>query len=146
MKTKPRIVIALDYGKARVGVAISDDLGMLAHPRPALDAENRKVLLASIASRAREESATHVLVGLPLEMGGAMGPSAQRCITFAQAVADVTGLEVELVDERLTTVEAQRKLGAAGRAKKDQKAYIDGASAAVMLQAWLDKGVDRGDG
>ena len=145
MKAKPRIVVALDFGKARVGLAISDELGMLAHPRPALDAENRKVLLAAIVALATEEQATFVLVGLPLEMGGAVGPSAQRAISFAQSVADATGLEVELVDERLTTVEAKRKLGAAGRAKKDQKAYIDGASAAVMLQAWLDKGVDRSD-
>lgn len=143
-KRKRRAVIALDYGKARVGVAVTDDLGLLAHPRPVLDASNRKALLARIAEVAKEEDAGRVLVGLPLEMSGAMGPSAERAARFAQAVADATGLDVELVDERLSTVEATRRLreadgdeGPGGGAKK--KARVDSASATVLLQAWVDR-------
>ncbi len=131
--------MALDFGKARVGVAISDELGVLAHPRPALDASDRKTLLTEITRIAKEESVTRVLVGLPLEMAGGVGPAAQRAMSFAQSVANATGLEVELLDERLTTAEAQKKLGAAGRAKKQQKKHIDGAAASVLLQAWLDR-------
>lgn len=139
MDSIPSVVMALDFGKARVGVAVSDELGVLAHPRKALDASNRKALLAEIVRIAEEETVKRILVGLPLEMAGAMGPSAQRAMSFAQAVANATGLEVELVDERLTTAEAQKKLGAAGRAKKEQRSVIDGAAASVLLQAWLDK-------
>lgn len=142
-RSKARPVIALDYGKARVGLAVTDDLGVLAHPRPVLDASNRKALLAAIASTAKEIGAGRVLVGLPLEMSGGMGPSAERVARFAQAVADATGLDVELVDERLTTVEATRRLreadgdeGPGGTAKK--KSRVDSASATVLLQAWLD--------
>ncbi len=136
-------MIALDFGKARVGVAVTDELGVLAHPRAALDGTNRKALLAAIAEIATTERAGRVLVGLPLEMSGAAGPSAQRAARFAQAVADATGIEVELVDERLTTVEATRRLaeadgdeGPGGGARK--KPRIDSASATVLLQAWLD--------
>ena len=136
-------VIAIDYGKARVGVAVSDELGALAHPRPALDGANRKALLAAIRDLAVEERADRVLCGLPLDMSGAMGPAAARVMRFAQALADATGLEVELVDERLTTVEATRRLaeadgdeGPGGTAKKRPR--VDSASATVLLQAWLD--------
>jgi putative Holliday junction resolvase len=131
--------MALDFGKARVGVAVSDELGVLAHPRPALDGADRKALLADIVRLTKEESVARVLVGLPLEMAGGVGPSAQRVLSFAQAVANATGLEVELVDERLTTTEAQRKLTSAGKAKKDQRKHIDGAAASVLLQSWLDR-------
>lgn len=137
-------MIALDYGKSRVGVAVTDDLGVLAHPRPPLDGSNRKPLLAAIAALAREVKAARVLIGLPLEMSGASGPAAQRVVRFAQAVADATGLEVELLDERLTTVEATRRLaeadgdeGPGGGARK--KPRIDSASATVLLQAWLNR-------
>lgn len=140
---KRRAVLALDYGKVRVGVAVTDDLGVLAHPRPALDGTNRKALLAAIAGIATTERVGRVLVGLPLEMTGAAGPSAQRAARFAQAVADATGVDVELVDERLTTVEATRRLaeadgdeGPVGGARK--KSRVDSASATVLLQAWLD--------
>lgn len=131
----PRPVIALDPGKVRVGVALSDELGMLAHPRPAFDGRDRKKLLAAIAALAREERAGRVLVGLPLDMRGTAGPAAKKAISFARAVADATGLEVELVDERLTTVEAARRLGEAG----SDRTRIDAAAATVLLQAWLDK-------
>jgi putative Holliday junction resolvase len=135
-KAKKRAVLALDPGKARVGVAVSDELGILAHPRPPLDASDRKKLLAAIAEIAKEENVGRVLVGLPLDMSGATGPSAKRAMTFAQAVADATGLDVELVDERLTTVEAARRLK---EAEADKAKKIDGAAAALLLQAWLER-------
>jgi putative Holliday junction resolvase len=79
-------------------------------------------------------------VGLPLELDGTRGPAAKRAIAFASDVANATGLEVELVDERLSTVEASRRLDEAGRTKgKGRTQQIDGAAAAVLLQAWLDR-------
>src|SRR5438309_1595693 len=96
--------IALDLGAARCGVAMDDELGKLAHPRPNLAARDRKALLASLAALAKTESAARFVVGLPLEMSGREGRAAERVRTFAQELADATGLDVELVDERLSTV------------------------------------------
>jgi len=130
-------VAAIDLGKARVGLAVTDELGLMAHPRPALDGRNRKALLATLAELAREEGITRFLLGLPLEMTGAEGSAARGAREFAAALADASGLPVELVDERLTTVEASRKLRAGGTRSREQKARIDGAAAAVILESWL---------
>src|SRR5262245_41777913 len=128
MPARPR-VCAVDLGKVRVGVAVSDELGAMAHPRPALDGTNRKALLAALAALAAEEGIARFLVGLPVEMSGAHGPAAERAHKFAVALANATGREVELADERLTTVEAARRLGEAGTRKRAQKAHIDSAAA-----------------
>jgi len=129
---------AIDLGKARVGVAVADELGLFAHPRPLIDGRDRKALLAALAALAREEGIQRFLVGLPLEMNGAEGPAARRAASFAQALADATGVEVELVDERLSTVEASRRLREGGVDARRGKPRVDGAAAAVILQAWLD--------
>lgn len=131
-------VLAINLGKARVGVAVADDLGLMAHARPSLDGKSRKPLLAALAALAREEQVQRFLVGLPLEMSGAEGSAARRALAFAQELADATGVEVEMVDERLSTVEASRRLHDGGVKARAQKGRIDGASAAVILQAWLD--------
>jgi len=131
-------VAALDYGKARVGVAVSDELGMLAHPRPPLDGSDRKKLLAACAKLAKSEGVTRFLVGLPLSMSGEAGVVAKRAIRFCQQLADATGVEVELIDERLTSVQAERHLTDAGASKAEIKQRVDGAAAAIILQQWLD--------
>lgn len=131
-------VAAVNLGKARAGVAVADELGLFAHARPFLDAQSRRKLLEALAELAREEALTRFLVGLPLEMTGREGPAAVRARAFAQELADASGLAVELVDERLSTVEAARKLRDGGTRAKAGKTRIDGASAAVVLQAWLD--------
>ncbi|WP_433926106.1 Holliday junction resolvase RuvX [Sorangium cellulosum] len=136
-KAKTRAA-AIDLGKARVGVAVTDELGLYAHPRPLLDGRNRKALLEALAALARDEGLTRFLVGLPLEMNGDEGPAARRAVAFAQALADATGVEVELLDERLTTVEAARRLRDGGISARKSKERVDGAAAALLLQAWLD--------
>ncbi|MFO0757016.1 MAG: Holliday junction resolvase RuvX [Byssovorax sp.] len=132
-------VAAIDLGKARVGVAVSDELGLLAHPRPHLDGKSRKVLLDALRDLAREDKITRFLVGYPLEMSGHEGAAARRAMEFAQQLADATGIEVELCDERLTTTEASRRLREGGTSAREGKGRVDGAAAAVMLQAWLDR-------
>ena len=131
-------VVAIDLGKARVGVAVSDELGLLAHPRPYLDGKSRKPLLAALVAMARDESVQRFLLGLPLEMTGEHGPAARRVLAFAQELADATGVEIELVDERLTTVEAAQQLRASGVGAREGKGLVDGVTAAVILQSWLD--------
>jgi putative Holliday junction resolvase len=133
----PRVA-AIDLGKARVGVAVADELGLYAHARPNLDGKDRKALLSALVELARSEGIRRFLVGLPLEMHGERGPAAERAIRFATDLANAAGLEVEMVDERLTTVEAARGLRAGGVAGKKLRERIDGAAAAVLLQAWLD--------
>ena len=90
-------VAAIDLGKARVGLAVTDELGLMAHPRPALDGRNRKALLASLAAFAQEEGVVRFLVGLPLEMTGAEGSAARGAREFAAALADASGVTVELL-------------------------------------------------
>lgn len=137
-------VCAVDLGKVRVGIAVSDELLVLAHPRRALDGSNRNALLAALSALAEEEGITRFVVGYPVEMAGGHGAAAERAHKFALALKSATGREVELVDERLTTVEASRRLSEAGKQKKAQKKAIDSAAAAVLLQAWLDAKSARG--
>ena len=131
-------VAAIDLGKARVGLAVPDELGMMAHARPPLEGRNRKALLAELVLFARQEGIERFVVGLPLELDGSGGPAARRAAAFAQELADASGLDVELVDERLTTVEATRQLRASGVSSREAKGRIDGVAATVILQAWLD--------
>ncbi len=137
-ETKQARAAAIDYGRARIGVAVADELGMMAHPRAFVPAKPPARALRLIANQLRSEFVTHILVGLPRNMDGTEGLSARRARKFAEELAHVSKLPVELVDERLTTVSAQGLLRAAGKNARDSKSRIDSASAAVMLQAWLD--------
>jgi len=129
---------AIDLGKTRVGLAISDELGLMAHPRPHLPGKDPGRLVDALARFAEDEEVTVFLVGLPVNLNGREGPPAARARRFAERLAKRTGRAVELVDERLTTVEAQRRLGEQGLSERQTRGRIDSASAAVLLQAWLD--------
>ena len=129
---------ALDLGGARVGVAIDDELGSMAHPRGVLDGRDRPKLLRDLAKLAEDEGLARFVVGLPLDMKGGEGEAARKARGLAQEIADATGLDVELLDERLTTVQARRSLEASEVFGRKQKARIDEASATAILQAWLD--------
>ena len=128
----------MDLGGARVGVAIDDELGSMAHPRGVLDARDRRKLLADLARLAEDEGIARFVVGLPLDMKGGEGDAARKARGLAQEIADATGRDVELLDERLTTVQARRALEASEVFGHKQKARIDEASATAILQAWLD--------
>jgi putative Holliday junction resolvase len=130
--------IGLDLGGMRCGVAIDDELGHLAHPRPNLAAKDRKALVVELAAYAKEEGARRFVIGLPLEMSGEEGRAAERVRTFAQHLADASGLEVVLWDERLSTVEASGALRRAGLDAREQKTVIDAAAAVTILQSYLD--------
>lgn len=130
--------MAIDLGKVRAGVAVSDELGAMAHSRGFVEAKSRKVLVKRIAAMATEDAIDRLLVGLPLEMTGEEGPAAHRALAFAQELADATGLDVEMVDERLSTVEATQQLRASGINAREGKEMVDGVAASVILQRWLD--------
>lgn len=131
-------VAAIDFGKVRVGLAVCDELGALAHPRPHLDARNLKALLLALTQIARDEPLERFLVGLPRSLDGREGAPARRARKFAELLGKTTGLPVDMVDEWLTTREAQARLHAQGLDAKKSRDRIDSASAAVLLQSWLD--------
>ena len=132
-------VAAIDLGKVRVGVAVSDDLGLLAHPRAPLSAKSPKELVSELRKMAHAEGIERFLVGLPLDRMGLEGREARRARRFAQRLSDETGKLVELVDERLSTVQAARRLRDRGVSAKRGRGKIDGEAAAVILQTWLDR-------
>lgn len=134
----PPRTAALDLGASRVGLAVADELGWLAHPRPFLDGKNRKVLLQRLRELVAEEHIEHFLVGLPRTLDGKEGAAARRARQFADELARVTGCSVELIDERLSTVEAQTRLREQGLDSRQSRTRIDSAAAAVLLQSWLD--------
>jgi putative Holliday junction resolvase len=132
-------VAAIDLGKVRVGLAISDELGLMAHARAPLPGRDVRKLVSELRALATREGIGRFLVGLPLDREGGEGLAATRARRFAQALADATGREVELVDERLTTVEATRRLREGGVSARRSRPLVDGVAAAVILQAWLDR-------
>lgn len=136
--TASRRICALDLGAARVGVALSDELGMMAHPRGVLAARPRPKLLEALKELVAAENIGRIVVGFPLDMRGTEGEAARRAREIAQQIADATECDVELFDERLTTVQAQRALTASEVFGQKAKDRIDEASAVEILQAWLD--------
>ncbi len=130
--------MALDLGRVRIGVAIDDELGSMAHPRGTLDASNRPRMLEELRALALASNVSRIVVGLPLDMRGGEGDAARGARTMAQAIADATGLDVELWDERMTTQVAQRALATSEVRGKKARARIDEAAAVAILQSWLE--------
>jgi putative pre-16S rRNA nuclease len=134
----PWRTLGLDLGKARIGVAIDDGLRAMAHPRGTLDAKDRRAMLVALKALAEAEDVGRIVVGLPLDMRGGEGEAARSARATAQAIADATGLLVELWDERLTTRAAKRALDASEVRGRKARARIDEAAAVAILQSWLD--------
>jgi putative Holliday junction resolvase len=130
---------AIDFGAVRVGLAVADDLGLLAHPRPFLDGRKPEALLLKLKELQQSEQLEVFVVGLPRELSGREGPAAKRVRAFAEKLATATPAKVELYDEWLSTREAAGRLRAQGLNAKAQKGRIDSAAAAILLQSWLDR-------
>lgn len=130
-------VLALDPGTRRIGVARSDPGGVIAHPYGTLDATAAD-LDDRLRALARESGAERIVVGLPVGMNGSEGRAAEAARAFARRVEEATGLPVDLHDERLTTVSAERVLLEAGLRRERRRAVRDRVAAAVLLQSYLD--------
>jgi len=131
------LVLALDPGSKRIGVALSDPHGSFAFAQPAVEVRTDGGHLAAVAALATERRVERVLVGLPLKLDGGEGPAAKAAREFAAAVGRATNLPVELVDERFTTVQAHRELIGAGRRRRERRTTVDSAAAALLLETWL---------
>lgn len=130
-------VLGIDLGRRRVGVAVSDELGILAVPLTTLtDERTTSDRVRRVIRLAREHGVDRFVVGMPLRMDGSEGPEAVAARAFADRLRDRSARPVDLVDERLSTVEAGRRLQEAGARNRHEK--IDQASAVVILQSWLD--------
>jgi putative Holliday junction resolvase len=130
---------ALDFGTRRVGVAVSDPLGISAQPHSVLDGTDPG-LMGIIGRLAGDLAVERIVVGLPLSLDGNEGPAAVAARRFAAEVAAATGLPVELLDERFTTVSAERVLVEAGLSGRRRRVVRDRVAAAVLLQSYLDGG------
>ena len=129
--------MGLDVGDRRIGVAVSDALGLTAQPVLTLTRTNRKQDLKSIQRLIRRHECVAIVVGNPLYMSGDQSPQAAKAQAFAQMLRNETELPVHLWDERLTTTEAHRHLHAAGRAGSEHKAVVDQVAAVLILESWL---------
>lgn len=131
--------MAVDWGRRRVGVALSDPSRMLATPRPVLPGGNRRKLVEALRTLALAEGVDTVLVGLPLHMDGSEGESAQEARLLGDALARrIPGVAVRFVDERLSTLEAREILASRGERTRKSSGRLDEVAAALLLQAWLD--------
>ena len=133
--------LGLDVGERRIGVALCDELGLLASPLTTVrvgrrDGERRA--LEEIAALARERGVEVVVVGLPTSLRGTEGPQAQAVRAFAERLAPHLTVPIEFWDERFTTAEAERTMIARGLKREQRRARIDAAAAAIMLQDYLD--------
>ncbi|MBZ5726457.1 MAG: Holliday junction resolvase RuvX [Acidobacteriia bacterium] len=138
MTAARRRILALDLGKKRIGLAISDPLGMTAQGLPNLVRTNKRSDLAAIGQLAREREAGLILMGNPINMGGLEGRQSGWVREFAAALEKHTGLPVRLWDERLTSVEAGRVLRSSGISIEKRAAAVDRLSAVILLQSYLD--------
>ena len=133
-------VIGLDLGSARIGVAVTDSGQTVATGVEFVARSgDRGADHRAIAALAAEYDAVGVVVGLPLSMSGATGPAARAVLEEVAQIQAATEVEVDTVDERLTTVAASRGLRASGRKTRDQRGVIDQSAAAVLLQSWVDR-------
>jgi putative holliday junction resolvase len=132
-------ILAIDPGSKRVGLALSDPTATIAQALATVPAEPLRTLAARLAEIARTNEAARIVVGLPRRLDGSRGPEARAAQDLADAIRKESGLPVELVDERLTTVAAERSLIAGGVRRDKRRLTVDRVAATLMLQSHLDR-------
>ena len=137
--TIPRY-LALDVGSKRIGIAVSDELGLTAQPVLTLERRrNPREDLRSIARLCRRYAVSGIVVGNPLKLTGELSSQAAKVQAFAAELGELTGLPIHLWDERLTTHEAHQILYEAGHARQDHGRLVDQVAATLILQSFLDQ-------
>ncbi|PYL09702.1 MAG: Holliday junction resolvase RuvX [Verrucomicrobia bacterium] len=130
-------ILALDFGRTRIGVAISDELRLLAHPLETIPTKAQAAL--RIAEIVRERKIDHVVAGMPRQMNGKMGPAATEVLQFMEKLRAILPCPVVSWDERLTTAAAHRALRDAGKNTRQTRGYVDQVAAQMILQSYLDR-------
>ena len=129
-------IVGLDPGTVRIGVAVSDPLQITAQPHGTLDAGER--LEEQLRDLIEEMDPERIVIGLPLRLDGKEGPAVEAARALAERVAEITGLPVDMHDERFSTVTAERVMVSAGVRRQRRKERRDRVAAAVFLQSYLD--------
>ena len=134
-------ILALDLGDRRIGVALSDPLGILASPLTTIDRStppDTEAAIDAVLALAEQHEAAEILVGIPYLMSGRIGAQARITFDFTQALSERTNIPITHTDERLSSVQADRMLAQSGTSNTRDKGRTDSAAAAVILQAYLD--------
>ncbi|MEP6777097.1 MAG: Holliday junction resolvase RuvX [Chthoniobacterales bacterium] len=137
-------ILGIDFGRARIGVAVSDELGMLAHPVETIPT-SRGNPATRICEIAAEKNVERVVVGLPRHMSGALGDAAAEALAFVEKLRTALPCEVVTWDERLTTVAANRALRDNGQKTRNSRGIVDQVAAQMILQGYLDALQDQRD-
>lgn len=133
-------IMGLDYGEARTGVALSDELGMMAHGLESIEHKgNDKKLLERICEIIKANKVSKIVIGYPLNMNATKGPRVEKTDAFIKKLEKETGLPIEKIDERLTTVAAHKIMTLLGVSAEKKKKIVDTISAEYILQMYLDK-------
>jgi putative holliday junction resolvase len=129
-------ILALDFGRARIGAAISDELRLLAHPLETIPANEQAA--SRVAEIVREKKIDHVVAGIPRQMNGQIGAAATEVLQFVEKLRAILPCPVVTWDERLTTVAAHRALRDVGKKTRETRSYVDQVAAQMILQSYLD--------
>ncbi|MFZ0246540.1 Holliday junction resolvase RuvX [Candidatus Binatus sp.] len=136
-------IAALDLGRRRIGVAVTDAASMGAYPVGVVERRALKKDHEAIAAMLRDRRVSTIVVGLPLNMDGSEGPIALSARKFAASIADALGVTVEMFDERLTSFEARERLADMPARKGARKRGIDALAAVVILEGWMQANPDK---
>jgi len=140
---KPRRILAVDYGRKRIGLALSDELGLTAQPLAVLLRVNRQSDLRRLREICHENGVSHIIVGHPLHMTGEAGEMADEAARFAARLEKTLGIASELVDERLTSWEARQTVAetrsSSGRNSRRKRGALDDVAAAILLRDYLEQ-------
>ena len=137
-------IVGIDYGERRIGLAISDPLGMMAHQLEIITVESDDDAIAQLSKIVEEREADRLVVGLPINMNGTEGPQAESARAFAARLEKELGLPVDMQDERLTTARAERAMLDADMTRKRRGKRRDRMAAQFLLQTYLDINRDKG--
>jgi putative holliday junction resolvase len=137
-KTSPGRVLALDVGLRRIGLAVSDALGITAQGMPTLQRRNKRSDLAALRGVVAKHEVAEVVVGHPLHLSGKEGRQAEKVVAFADDLREHLGIPVHLWDERLTSAQANRVLRETDMSIRRRSEVVDQMAAVLILQAWLD--------
>jgi len=131
-------ILAIDHGTKRMGIAISDELGMIAQPLEFIPAEPFAEFLNRLKEILHTKQAELILVGMPRNMNGSYGPAASKVQEFVAALKEAVTIPIRTLDERLTSVQAHRFLTEAEVSGRQRKGKVDKSAAAILLQSYLD--------
>ena len=138
------VLLGLDIGDIRIGVALSDELGIAAHPLCTLTRKNRKVDLIAISDLVSIHKVERVIIGLPISLDGSIGPQAEKIQKFAKRLAHVIDIPIEFQDERFTTAEAEEILRSLNKDTEEQRERIDEVAAVIILTDYLNQDEETG--